>query len=87
MVKKKIVPLHGKKIYEAEEPKFSYFPDEDDHMMDYNENLLNVLKIFLILFNLNHLFGYFLFKITLFIKTDITMIKIVPVITGNKIKS
>ena len=49
MVKKdKIVPFYmGKKIYEeAEEPKFSYFPDEDDHMMDYNENLLNVLKNF-----------------------------------------
>ncbi len=46
--KDKIVPFYmGKKIYEeAEEPKFSYFPDEDDHMMDYNENLLNVLKNF-----------------------------------------
>jgi len=46
--KDKIVPFHmGKKVFEeANEPKFSYFPNEDDHMMDYNDNLLKALKIF-----------------------------------------
>ena len=38
----------GKKIYEfANEPKFSYFSDYDDHMMEYNETLVNVLKEFI----------------------------------------
>ena len=47
--KDKIVPFHmGKKVFEeANEPKFSYFPNEDDHMMDYNENLLKALNNFL----------------------------------------
>ena len=46
--KDKIVPFHmGKKVFEeANEPKFSYFPEEDDHMMDYNENLLKALNNF-----------------------------------------
>ena len=46
--KDKIVPFHmGEKVFEkANEPKFSYFPEEDDHMMDYNENLLKVLNNF-----------------------------------------
>ena len=45
----KIVPFHmGKKIYElANEPKYSYFSEYDDHMMEYNEKLLNVLKKFI----------------------------------------
>jgi len=45
----KIVPFWmGKKMYElANEPKYSYFPKYDDHMMEYNENLLNVLKDFI----------------------------------------
>ena len=30
----------------ANEPKFSYFPDNDDHMMDYNEDLLKTLNNF-----------------------------------------
>ena len=44
----KIVPFHmGKKMYElANEPKYSYFSEYDDHMMEYNENLLKVLKDF-----------------------------------------
>ena len=35
----KIVPFHmGQQVFEkANEPKFSYFPDNDDHMMDYNK--------------------------------------------------
>ena len=46
--KDKIVPfIMGKKVYEnANSPKFSYFPDNDDHMMDYNEDLLKNLSIF-----------------------------------------
>jgi len=44
----KIVPFHmGKKMYElANEPKYSYFSEYDDHMMEYNESLLKVLKDF-----------------------------------------
>ena len=43
-----IVPFHmGKKMHElANEPKYSYFSDYDNHMMEYNENLLKVLKDF-----------------------------------------
>ena len=43
-----IVPFHmGKKMYElAKKPKFSYFSEYDDHMMEYNNNLLNSLKEF-----------------------------------------
>ena len=46
--KDKIVPFHmGEQIFEkANEPKFSYFPDNDDHMMDYNEDLLKTLSSF-----------------------------------------
>ena len=46
--KDKIVPFHmGKQVFEkANDPKFSYFPDNDDHMMDYNEDLLKTLSIF-----------------------------------------
>ena len=46
--KDKIVPfIMGKKVYEnANSPKFSYFPDNDDHMMDYNEDLLKTLNNF-----------------------------------------
>ena len=41
-------PDNLKKMYElANEPKYSYFPKYDDHMMEYNENLLNVLKDFI----------------------------------------
>tara|TARA_A100001011_G_scaffold109724_1_gene116293 strand:- start:7357 stop:8178 length:822 start_codon:yes stop_codon:yes gene_type:complete len=45
----KIVPFHmGKKVFlEANEPKYSYFPKDDDHMMEYNENLLEALNKFL----------------------------------------
>ena len=43
-----IVPFHmGKKIYElAKQPKYSYFSEYDDHMMEYNEKLLKALKNF-----------------------------------------
>ena len=45
----KIVPFYmGKKIYElANEPKYFYFSEYDDHMMEYNENLLKALKDFI----------------------------------------
>ena len=54
-----ILIMHGKKdnivpqkmgleLYEkANEPKFSYFPENDDHMMEYNDNLLNSIKLFI----------------------------------------
>ena len=44
----KIVPFQmGKKVFsEANEPKYSYFPKDDDHMMEYNENLLEALNKF-----------------------------------------
>ena len=38
----------GKKIYEvAKEPKYSYFTKHDNHMMEYDENLVNALYSFL----------------------------------------
>ncbi len=44
-----IVPFQmGKKIYElANEPKYSYFSEYDDHMMEYNEKLLKALEDFI----------------------------------------
>jgi len=44
-----IVPFHmGEKMYElANEPKYYYFSEYDDHMMEYNENLLKALKDFI----------------------------------------
>ena len=37
-----------KKIYEmANAPKYSYFTKYDNHMMDYDENLVSALKSFL----------------------------------------
>ena len=43
-----IVPQKmGKELFEkANDPKFSYFPDDDNHMMEYNEQLLNKIKTF-----------------------------------------
>ena len=45
----RIVPFYmGKKIYElANEPKYSYFTEYDNHMMEYDENLLKALKKFI----------------------------------------
>jgi len=45
----RIVPFWmGKKMYKlANEPKYSYFSKYDDHMMEYNEKLLNELKKFI----------------------------------------
>ena len=45
----KIVPFYmGEKMYElANQPKYFYFSDYDDHMMEYNEKLLKALKDFI----------------------------------------
>ena len=44
-----IVPFYmGEKMYElANEPKYYYFSEYDDHMMEYNEKLLTELKAFI----------------------------------------
>ena len=44
-----IVPFNmGKKIYElANQPKYFYFSEYDNHMMNYDENLLSPLKKFI----------------------------------------
>jgi len=44
-----IVPFYmGKKMYDlANQPKYSYFSKYDDHMMEYNEDLINHLKEFI----------------------------------------
>ena len=49
----KIVPFHmGKKMYElANKPKYSYFSEYDDHMMEYNEKLLRTLRNFIVSLN------------------------------------
>ena len=45
----KLVPFWmGKQMYElANEPKYSYFTKEDDHMMDFNEDLINAIRKFI----------------------------------------
>ena len=47
--KDQIVPFWmGEKIYNlSNEPKYSYFSKYDNHMMEYNEKLLNVIKNFI----------------------------------------
>ena len=44
-----IVPFSmGKKIYEiANDPKYSYFTKYDDHMMEYDEQLVLALNSFI----------------------------------------
>tara|TARA_A100001011_G_C14308261_1_gene844265 strand:- start:321 stop:1064 length:744 start_codon:yes stop_codon:yes gene_type:complete len=45
----RIVPFRmGKKLYDlANKPKFSFFTDNDDHMMEFNEKLLKSIEDFL----------------------------------------
>ena len=45
----KIVPFWmGKKMYKlANEPKYSYFPEKDNHMMEYNEKMIEILNGYL----------------------------------------
>ena len=47
--KDSIVPFSmGKKIYDiSNEPKYSYFTKEDNHMMEYDNQLINALKSFI----------------------------------------
>ena len=47
--KDKIVPFQmGKKIYEnLKGPRFSYFVKYDDHMMDFNDDLINSINNFI----------------------------------------
>jgi len=49
----KIVPFAmGKRIFDlGNQPKFYFFPNYDDHMMNYDENLLNAVNKFLISLN------------------------------------
>ena len=44
-----IVPFWmGEKMYKlANEPKYSYFPKKDNHMMEYDEKMIEILKEFL----------------------------------------
>jgi len=54
-----VLIMHGKKddivpqkmgldlFKKANEPKFNYFPENDDHMMEYNDELLNNIKFFI----------------------------------------
>jgi hypothetical protein len=38
----------GKKMYKlANKPKYSYFSEKDNHMMEYNEKMILVLKEYL----------------------------------------
>jgi hypothetical protein len=38
----------GLELFEkANNPKFNYFPENDDHMMQYNDELLNNIKLFI----------------------------------------
>ena len=47
--KDKIVPFYmGEKIFEiANNPKFKYFTDLDDHMMNFDDKLINEIEIFI----------------------------------------
>ena len=48
-MKDNIVPQEmGVKLFEkANQPKYSYFPKNDDHMMNFNEELLDTIKVFI----------------------------------------
>ena len=46
-ISNKLNKKYSVKVFEkAKEPKFSYFPDDDDQMMDYNQDLLKTLSMF-----------------------------------------
>ena len=47
--KDKIVPFYmGEKIYNiANNPKFKYFTEVDDHMMNYDDKLINKIELFI----------------------------------------
>ena len=44
----------GLKIYEiVNSPKYKYFNDDDDHMMDYNEDLVQSIRNFIKTIDIN----------------------------------
>ena len=44
-----VVPFEmGEELFQqANQPKFSYFSENDDHMMEFNDQLMNALRKFL----------------------------------------
>ena len=48
-MKDNIIPHEmGVKLFQkANQPKYSYFPKNDDHMMDFNEKLLDTIRVFI----------------------------------------
>ena len=48
--KDKIVPFAmGQELFKkANKPKYNYFIDNDDHMMDFNEELINSINSFIL---------------------------------------
>ena len=48
-MKDNIVPHEmGMELFQkANQPKYSYFPKDDDHMMNFNKNLLDTIRIFI----------------------------------------
>ena len=48
-MKDNIVPHEmGSQLFKkANQPKYSYFPKDDDHMMNFNEELLNTIRVFI----------------------------------------
>ena len=48
-MKDDIVPYKmGAELFQkANQPKYSYFPKNDDHMMDFNEKLLDTIRVFI----------------------------------------
>ena len=48
-MKDNIVPYEmGVKLFQkANQPKYSYFTKNDDHMMDFNEKLLDIIRVFI----------------------------------------
>ena len=48
-MKDKIVPFYmGEKIFSiANKPKYKYFTELDDHMMEFDEKLVNEIELFI----------------------------------------
>ena len=48
-MKDDIVPFsRGRQLFEkANYPKYSYFPEDDNHMMNFNEKLMNKIETFI----------------------------------------
>ena len=40
--------FHSKLLFnKANKPKYSFFPKEDNHMMDFNDELINKIRLFI----------------------------------------